>query len=130
MKNLAVFFAFFVSVFFNSNAMQSEQSSRDQSGLPVVLYRVEVKPPVEVLQIPSKKIIQLGGIISKSIRIDCKEYNGIKMNAPINIKYDMTKEELGQALCTAFGVSSINFREGIMPTDIYLKMFPFSDIDW
>lgn len=130
MKNLAMIFAFFVVVFSNSNAMQSERSNRNQNGVPVVLYKVNVQPPVEVLQIPSKKIVRLGGVISKSIRIDCKEYNGIKMNAPINIRYDMTKEELGQSLCKAFGVDSVDFGEGHMSMDFYSKMFGCLGLNW
>ncbi len=129
MKNLAMIFAFVV-MFFNSNAMQSEQSGCSQEGVHVVLYKVNVQPPVEVLQIPSKKIIQLGGMISESIEIDCKEYNGIKMSGPINIRYDMTKEEVGRSLCTAFGVDSIRFGEGIMPMDFYSRMFDSLGINW
>ena len=154
MKNLAIVFAFFGIAFFNSDAMKSEQfnckqegvssvkkervpsvkqedtSGVKQEGIPIVLYKVNVQPPVEVLQIPSEKIIQLGGIISKSIRIDCKEYNGIRMRAPINIRYDMTKEELGQSLCSAFGVDSVAFGEGHMSKNLYSKMFGCLGINW
>ena len=129
MKNLALILTLGFATFFDAHTMKSEQSNRDQEGVPIVLYKVNVQPPVEVLQIPSKKIVQLGGMISRSISIDCKKYNGIKMNAPIKISYDMTKEQLGQSLCTSFGVYSISFGEGVMPMDVYSRMFSSFNIN-
>ena len=130
MKNLALIFTLVFAIFFDAHTMTPEESSHDQKGVPAVLYRVNVRPPIKVLQVPSKKVIRLGGIISQSISINCKEYNGIKMNAPIDISYDMTKEQLGRSLCMSFGVDSIGFREGIMPMDVYSRLFPSSYINW
>ncbi|MBO7536722.1 MAG: hypothetical protein J6T29_00055 [Alphaproteobacteria bacterium] len=125
MKNLVLIFGFIVALFFNAETMQPAEFDNDQRGIPIVLYKVNIQPPVEVLQIRSKNIVQLGGIISKFIHIDCKEYNGFAMKAPIKINYDMSKQELEQSLCRSFGVNSVSYFEGIMPKDYFERSFSF-----
>ena len=125
MRNLALIFGFVIALFSDAGAMQTENLGNNLKGIPVILYKVNVQPPVEVLQVRSKNIVQLGGIISKAINISCKEYNGIPMQGPIDITYDMTKEELGQSLCRAFGVESVNYFEGVMPKNFFERRFSF-----
>lgn len=125
MKSFTLVFALAVATFFDISAMQPDHFNNKQSSVPVILYKVNVQPPVEVLQIPSKEKVCLGGISAKSINMSCKEYNGIKIQAPIDIRYDMTRDQIGQSLCSTFGVDSVEFREGLIPTKTFSKMFPF-----
>lgn len=125
MKNLVLIFVLFVVSIASTGAMQPEKSDNAQRGIPAIVYRVNVQPSVEVLQIRSKNIIQLGGVISRFIHIDCEEYNGIPMKAPIDLNYDMTKQELGQSLCRSFGVESVDYFEGIMSEDYFVERFSF-----
>ena len=124
MKNLMLICGFIVVLFSNAGAMHPTESD-NKGGVPVVLYKVNVQPPVEVLQIRSKNIIQLGGIMSRFIHVDCKEYNGVSMKAPIDINYNMSKQELGQSLCRSFGVDSVSYFEGVMPEDSFARRFSF-----
>lgn len=125
MKNLMLVFVLFVVSIADASAMTHEKSDNNRKGIPAIVYRVNVQPPVEVLQIQSKSIIEIDGVISKFINIDCEEYNGIPMKAPIKINYNMTKKELGQSLCKSFGVDSVDYFEGVMPEDYFARRFSF-----
>lgn len=126
MKNLALIFLLVIALFSDVNAMPSEcQTNNSQDSIPVTLYTVRHRPPIEVLVVPSMEKVKLGGIIDREIHIDCKNYKGIPVYSPIYVRYDMSLDEVVDSLCESFRVEGIECREGLVPRDVFLRRFPF-----
>ncbi|MBQ7673023.1 MAG: hypothetical protein IJT36_00595 [Alphaproteobacteria bacterium] len=117
MKRIALVLCATVSLFSGISAMDSaQQESGTQQQIPVKMFVVQTVPPVEVMQIPSdEKVILDGFIRARSINIECFNYNGIQLNAPIKLSYDMTTEQMVSALMASFGADKqIQFLEGTL----------------
>ena len=86
---------------------------------------MDVHPAVEVLQIPSEKKISFGGYVSD--RINIENYNGMKLYAPICLRYDMSHVEIIDSLFKSFHTGSINCCYDFITTEDFVNMnTPFS----
>ena len=106
-----------ILLFYGANAMNPEkQEAVLQLKIPAMKFVVNTVPSVEILQYPSEeKVVLDGGIIARQINLQCKTYNGIKTEGPLKISHDMSKEEMFDALFTAFGKSvEIDWFEGFL----------------
>ena len=129
MKNLVLILGLVVALISDVGAMRSEKSDNNRDGIFVTFYRVpNTGVPICIFQARSKNIIQFGGMVSESIRVNCKEYNGMSLQSPVDIRYDMTQEELSLSLCKSFGVDLISYHRGIMSEDCFAKNFPFPSL--
>lgn len=110
---VSIFFAL-VSLCWNVDAMKSpaQKSSSDQKIVNFVRYLTPTEPAVELYQFPSEKKLALGGLIATSINISCKTYNGLKVNGSLNISWDMTMQQIGEALCKFFNVGNVTLWQG------------------
>lgn len=110
MKNLALILGLVVVLISDVGAMRPEKSDDNRDGILVTFYRVPIpRVPICIFQAQSKNIIQFGGMVSKSICVNCKEYNGVSLQSPVDIRYDMTQEELSLSLYKSFGVDPISY---------------------
>ena len=117
MKRIALVLCATASLFSGVSAMDSaQQESGTQQQIPVKMFVVQTVPPVKVMQIPSdEKVILDGFIRARSINMECVTYNGISLNAPIKLSYDMTTEQMAAALITSFGADkTVQFLEGTL----------------
>ncbi len=124
MKNLALILGLIFTLHFNANAMSHEesQSKNNQSLIRFTRYRVGVHPAVEVLQIPSEEKINFDGYVDSEIKMDIANYNGIKLYAPIYLRYDMSHVEIIDSLFKSFHAGSIDCRYDFMTKEDFLKM--------
>lgn len=125
--NFALIFGFIATLLSNEhiNAMPSaEQTADRQNRIPIALYTVRLEPPVEVLVIPSKEKVKLGGFIAPEINIDCKRFNGFPIYSPIHVRYDMSLNDIVDSLCESFHVEGIECREGSLSQEAFASIFP------
>lgn len=129
MKNLALIFGLAVTLLSGAelNAMPSAEQSADSSNrIPIALYTVGLEPPVEVLIVPSKEKVKIGGFVAPEINLDCKNYNGLPVFSPIYVRYDMSLNDVVDSLCESFHVEGIECREGFISQEAFSKIFsPF-----
>lgn len=129
MKNLALIFGLIFSLYSDVNAMNQEKSllKNNQTLIRFTRYRVGVHPAVEVLQIPSEKKISFGGYVNDEINMDIENYNGMKLYAPICLRYDMSSVEIIDALFKSFHTGTIDCRYDFMTKEDFSNMnTPFS----
>jgi hypothetical protein len=74
----------------------------------VRLFEVQTVPPVRVCQIPAEcRVILDFGFSAQSINLTCQSYNGIPVNGSIHLSYDMSKQQMEDALHAAFGSDKV-----------------------
>lgn len=105
MKRIALVLCATVSLLSGVNAMDLIQKEPEiQQQIPAKKFVVNTVPPVEVIQIPSEQRICFDvDYIDSYIDIEEGSYNGVTLNAPIRLSYDMTKEQIISALLASFG---------------------------
>ena len=52
----------------------------------------------------------------------------MSLQSPVDIRYDMTQEELSLSLYKSFGVDPISYYIGIMSEDYFAENFPFPSL--
>lgn len=96
--------------------------------IPISIFTVEIHPPLRILQIPSEKRIRFGDIIGEELGLS--RYRGLRLSKPICIRYDMTKQQMSEALCDSFNVNHVSCFEGIILRKHFERIFPpFSFLD-
>ena len=126
-RNLALIFGFFAALLSTAdiNAMPSaEQTADRQDRIPISLYTVRLQPPVEILVVPSKEKVKLGGFVAPEINVICERYNGLPLYSPIYIRYDMSLNDIVDSLCASFHVEGIECREGSISQEAFSILFP------
>ena len=122
MKSFALILGLIFTLHFGANAMRNESRSTNNQMIRFTRYRVGVHPAVEILQIPSEKKISFGGYVNDEININVENYNGIKLYAPISLRYDMSSVEIIDALFKSFHTGIIDCRYDFMTKEDFLKM--------
>ena len=96
--------------------------------IPISIFTVEIHPPLRVLQIPSEKRIRFGDIIGEELGLS--SYRGLRLSKPICIRYDMTRQQMSDALCDSFNVNRVLYFEGVILRRHFERIFPpFSFFD-
>ena len=126
MKDLVLIFGFIVALISDTNmsAMPSaEQPADSQNRIPIDLYTVRLKPPVEVLVVPSKEIVKIGEFADSEINIDCKNFEGHPVYSPIYVRHDMSLNDIVDSLCDSFDVQGIEYHEVFITQEFFQKYF-------
>lgn len=127
MKNFALILGLIFSLYFDVKAMQNENRSTNNQMIRFTRYRVGVHPAVEILQIPSEKKVSFGGYVNDEININVENYNGMKLYAPLYLRYDMSSVEIIDALFKAFHTGIIDCRFDFMTKKDFVNLnTPFS----
>ncbi len=129
MKNLLLTFKL-ILIFFSSTvtALTSYSATNPRERIPISVFTVELRPPITVLQISSERRIRFGNIVGEELGLI--RYRGYRLRQPIQIRYDMTSQQIADALCASFGVSQVRYLEGVIIRKHFERIFPpFSFFD-
>ena len=92
----------------NADCLKTNCTESQSKPVKARLFEVQTVPPVSVCQIPSEcRIILDFGFSAKSINLVCASYNGIPVNGSIKLSYDMSKQQIEDALHAAFGSDKV-----------------------
>jgi hypothetical protein len=92
MKKTALAALIISAIGFESDAMK-----------PTSIFRCLTKPPVTLARQQDQKICLDGLITAQSIDLQAKFYNDIPLKAPLQVKANMTDEDIVAALVRTFG---------------------------
>ena len=123
MKNLVLALELVLILFSDLvTALTGNLRTNLQERIPVTIFTIEIQPPIRVLQIPSEKRIRFGDIIGEEIGFS--RYRGIVLNKPICVRYDMTIQQIADALCDSFNVDRVRCCEGVITRRHFERIFP------
>ena len=90
--------------------------------IPMTVYTVDIRPPLRILQIPSEKRIRFGNTVGEELGFS--SYRGLLLHKPICIRYDMTIQQVADALCDSFNVTHVRYLEGVITRKHFERIFP------
>ena len=103
-------------------ALTGNTETNPHERIPIAIFTVEIRPPLRILQIPSEKRIRFGDIIGEELGF--RRYKGLILNKPICVRYDMTIQQITEALCDSFNVNHVRCSEGVITRRYFERMFP------
>ena len=123
MRNFLLALGLMSILFVNSvTALSSTVQTNLNERIPISIFTVEIHPPLRILQIPSEKRIRFGDIIGEELGLS--RYRGLRLSKPICIRYDMTRQQISEALCDSFNVSHVSCFEGVILRKHFERIFP------
>lgn len=119
MKNLLLTFGLFLCS--NINAMHKTEN---QEKISAILFTVDTEPPVQIVQVPSRKKVKFDDQIGQQIKITGKNYNGMSIFSSVYISSDTPANVIVDFLRKFYDVKTVEYQKCSMSLDTYHELFP------